>query len=409
MNILFINHYTGSNIHGMEYRPFYLAREWVKLGHNVCLVAASFSHLRNQQPTLNGKITQEKIEGIRYLWLKTPGYQGNDIKRVFNMLKFSLMLFSYKSEIVYDCKPDVVIASSPHPFMIFGASKIASISRAKLIFEVRDLWPLSLVELGGISHLHPFIKFMQWTENYAYRVSDNVVSLLPKADEYMFQHGMNPYKFIHIPNGIDVKEWENNSDIPLPQFHNNVFNKLKQENRFIIGYTGAHGLANALENLIESAALLQKYPVTFVLVGQGPQKNILQNKVKENGVTNVVFLPAVPKLLIPEILGAMDALFIGWKKESLYRYGISPNKLLDYMMAAKPIIHAVEAGNDIVAESGCGISVPPGNPRVLADAIIQLLNMTTTERTVMGLRGKEYVMCHHDYRVLAKRFLDELL
>lgn len=405
MHIFLINHYAGSNKHGMEYRPFYLAREWVKLGHRVTIIAASFSHLHTQPPQIIGDITEEYIDGINYIWLKTPVYQGNGVRRVLNMIAFSWQLQRYKKLLADKCKPDVVIASSPHPFIIYGARSISRYAGAKLVFEVRDLWPITLIELGSISPQHPFMMLMQYTENYAYRVSDLVVSLLPKAKQHMEEHGLKSEKFTFLPNGIDIEEWQNDKE-PIPDQHRKVLSQLREKGQFIIGYAGGHGISNALKYLIEAAALLKEHPVAIVLVGQGPEKENLQKQAQSLGLNNTVFLPPVTKTAIPELLDSMDALFIGWNKEPLYRFGISPNKLMDYMMAAKPVIHSIEAGNDLVAGSGCGISVPPEDPSVIAEAVVQLMQMDAKEHKTMGLKGREYVMSYHDYKVLAKRFID---
>lgn len=351
MNILLINHYAGSPIHGMEYRPYELAREWEKMGHEITIVASSFSHLRISNPKVSEKITTEEIDNIRYLWIKSIPYKGNNIYRILNMLQFSWDLLKFCRYIQSISKPDVVIASSPHPFVIYGARKIAQISNAKLVFEVRDLWPLTLIELGKIPSWHPFIKFMQFTEDYAYKNSSSVVSLLPKANHYMQKRGMINEKFIYVPNGINVIRWmEQNRSVPKE--HYEILNKLKEEGRFIVGYVGTHGLANALDYLIESAKILKQYPISFVLVGNGAEKSRLEQHVKREKLSNIIFLPPVQRDCIPQLLDLMDVLYIGWKKEKLYRYGVSPNKLLDYMMAAKPVIHAIEAGNDLVDESG---------------------------------------------------------
>ena len=405
MNILIINHYAGSPKHGMEYRHYYLAREWVRLGHKVSIAAASYSHLRSVGPKMTGNTTEEKIDGIRYLWLRTPRYRGNGIGRVMNMSAFGLMLVMLKAKIAGLGKPDLVIASSPHPFIIYGARKIARAAKAKLMFEVRDLWPLTLTELGGMSPRHPFISAMQWMENYAYDVSDKVISLLPKADGYMISHGMAPNNFVCVPNGIEAAEWGPDKS-PLPQQHDSVLGTLKNEGRFIVGYAGAHGISNSLDILMAAAALLQSHAVTFVLVGQGPEKKTLQDRARAMGLNNVEFLPPVTKAAVPKLLSEMDTLFIGWKKQPLYRFGISPNKLMDYMMASKPVIHAIEAGNDPVAESGCGFSIPPEDPDAIKETLLKLIYMTDDERKDMGARGKKYVLAHHDYRVLAKRYLE---
>ena len=142
------------------------------------------------------------------------------------------------------------------------------------------------------------------------------------------------------------------------------------------------------------------------MVGQGPEKEDLQYLVKTKNLGNVSFLPSIPKTSIPALLAEMDAVYIGWNRNSLYRFGVSPNKLMDYMMAAKPVIHAIEAGNDLVAESGCGISVAPENPKAIADAVLHLFEMSQEERAAMGRQGSDYVKAHHDYSVLARKFLE---
>jgi glycosyltransferase involved in cell wall biosynthesis len=405
MNILLINHYAGSYKHGMEYRPFYLAREWMKLGHQVTIVAASHSHVRTQAPDIADDLTAEEIEGVRYIWLKTPPYQGNNLHRLWNILTFIGQLFRYWAYFVQQIQPDVVINSSTYPLDTYPAQFIAHKAKAKLIFEVHDLWPLSPIELGGMSPRHPFIILMQQAENSAYRTSDNVVSLLPKAKIYMQAHGMAAHKFVYLPNGIDIDEWKLNQ-APLPAEHQRTISALKQSGHFLIGYAGGHGLANALSFLIDAAASLRHYQsLTFILVGQGPEKAALQQQVTHLGLTNIVFLRTVPKCAVPALLQEMDALFIGWQKLPIYRFGISPNKLMDYMMAAKPIIHALSAGNDPVAESGCGISVPAENSQAIVVAIQQLMHQPIITREAMGKRGRDYVMAHHDYTILAKQFL----
>jgi glycosyltransferase involved in cell wall biosynthesis len=404
MNILLINHYAGSPKHGMEYRPYYLAKEWIKRGHKVTIVAASFSHVRSKQPSITDGVTYEEIDGIRYVWLKTPAYRGNGIGRVFNIFSFIRRLSGLCKRFVEEFNPDVVIASSTYPLDIYPAHRIAKMANAKLIFEVHDLWPLSPMELGGMSPWHPFIMIMQRAENYAYGVADRVVSMLPKADSHMKEHGMAPHKFVYIPNGIAVEEWQNDTE-SLPNQHQDALDGLKQEGKFIVGYAGSHGLANALNQLIDAAYLIQEQQVSFVLVGQGQEKENLQKHTLNKGLHNAIFLPPVPKGSIPSLLVAMDVLYIGWRRQPLYRFGVSPNKLMDYMMAAKPVIHSIEAGNDIVSESGCGITAPPEEPEAIANAVMKMIAMTLEDRESMGMRGREYVLANHTYHVLAQKFL----
>jgi glycosyltransferase involved in cell wall biosynthesis len=377
------------------------------MGHEVTIAAASFSHLRSSSPAVNGKVTQEFIEDIRYVWLKSPSYKGNGFGRVLNMLTFVGRLYLHASEVLKLRPVDVVIASSTYPLDIFPAHRIARRSGAKLVFEVHDLWPLTPLLLGGMSPWHPYVWLLQRAEDFAYRNADYVVSLLEKADTYMTTRGMDSRKFIYIPNGIELDGW--GDDAPeLPEYHHHLLSQLRENGRLIVGYAGSHGLANALSSLIDAASILRTEPVGFVFVGDGPDKNRLQERVNGLGLTNVVFLPPVPRPFVPALLRSMDALFIGWKKSPLYKFGISPNKLLDYMMANRPVIHSVEAGNDPVVSSGCGISVAAEDPSAIAAAVRQLMRLSPEERHDLGARGSRYVLAHHDYVQLAIRFLDSI-
>ncbi len=392
----------------MEYRPYFMAREWVRCGHHVTILAASFSHIRTQNPEIHHDLKEEDIEGVRYIWIKTPIYHGNGLRRAINIFTFVGKLYYYQYKIIDKTLPDAIIASSTYPLDILPASRFARKTGARLVYEVHDLWPLSLIELGSMSPTHPFIMLLQWAENYAYRRSDWVVSILPKAADHMQAHGMAPHKFVFIPNGIESDEWQNSQD-QLPKEHKQVIQKLKEAGQFIIGYAGAHGLANALDTLIETARIVREYPVTFILVGKGPEKEHLQALVAEKSLDNLVFLPALSHGAIPTLVAEMDALYIGLKSEPLFRFGVSPNKLIDYMMAGKPVIQAIDAGNDMVKENACGISVPAENPEAIAQAVTRLMDISPEEREAMGLRGKEYVLSHHDYRILAKKFLDIII
>jgi glycosyltransferase involved in cell wall biosynthesis len=403
MKILLINHYAGSPRYGMEYRPYYFAKAWQKEGHIVTIVGSSHSHVRTSQPLIDKKIQEEMIDGIRYIWIKTTGYTGNGLGRVINILVFITRLFINARMLSKHASNGAVIASSTYPMDIIPAKRISSISNALLIFEVHDLWPLSPMELGGYSKYNPLIQVIQFAENYAYRKCDNLVTMLPKTLDYMVSHGLDPGKFNYIPNGIKLEEWEKIEKLPEPA--NNLIEDLKRNNNTLIAYTGTHGLANALDSLIEAAAIMKDLKVAFLLVGSGPEKERLQKKAKSLQLRNIFFLKPIPKESVPAFLHKMDILYIGLQKQPLFRYGISPNKLIDYLMAGKPIIQAIEAGNDIVSEANCGISIEPENPVKIKDAILELLNFSKDELLKLGNNGHEYALANHEYSVLAKKFL----
>jgi glycosyltransferase involved in cell wall biosynthesis len=405
MRILYVNHYAGSPRHGMEYRPYYLAREWVRSGHDVQIVGSSQSHIRSRQPELAGEYRlDEIIDGIQYTWFETPAYSGNGIGRVWNMASFVRRLYLESKRIATSFKPDVVIASSTYPMDIWPARRIAKLAGARLVFEIHDLWPLTPMELGGMSKRHPFIMLLQAAEDYAYRHADAVVSMLPKVHDYVESKGMPRDRLHIVPNGVDPREWVTASS-ELQANVDATLSAIRKAGNFVVGYAGTHGVSNSLHTLLDAAVIMRDEKVTFVLVGGGPEKAALRRRAQAEQLQNVCFLDPVAKEQIPALLQRFDIAYIGWQRQSLYRFGIAPNKLMDYMMAARPVLHAVEAGNDPVGEAGCGLTVAPENPALTAQGIRNLLALSPDERQAMGLCGKRFVMDNHIYPILSERFL----
>lgn len=401
MNILLINHYAGNPKLGMEFRPYYLGREWVRDGHNVMIVGGSYSHLRKQQPVTD----KEELEGIEYRWIPLKPYKGNGFGRIRSMFDFVRKLWFSYPRYIDEFEPDVVIASSTYPIDIYPARKIDRHFGAKLVYEVHDLWPLSPMELGGYSKYHPFIMVMQAAEDYCYRHADKVVSLLPNALEHMKERGMDEKKFVYVPNGFDPEEWK---EVVSPsRTIIDLVSRLKKEGKFIVMYAGGHAISNALDFFLDAMKKLKRSNVVAILVGNGQEKARLEERARNEAIDNVVFLDPVAKKEIPGMLSLADCLYLGWKKNPLYRYGICPNKLLDYMMSGRPIIHSVEAPNDWVKDGGCGISVEAENSEALASAIKQMFGMPEEELIAMGERGKKYCQSKFDYSNLSELFIEE--
>lgn len=405
MNILLINHYAGSPDMGMEFRPYYMAREWVKEGHRVFIIAGDYSHLRKNNPVVNRDFEKENIDGIHYIWIKTGAYEGNGVKRAVSMARFVSKLWIKAERIAKGLKPDVVISSSTYPIDTYAAQKIAKKAHAGLIHEVHDMWPSTLTEIGGMSKYHPFVVIMQAGENSAYRKSDYVVSLAPYAEQYMLQHGLKKGRFVYITNGIVAEDWEQPE--PLPQLHTEILESFRQENKFIVGYFGGHALSNALDVLIDLAKSLQNNEqVVFVLVGNGVEKKKLQKRVQRENIDNVCFLPTVSKYSIPNLTQYFDSIYIGAMDSPLYRFGVAANKIFDSMMSGKPLLYAVNAPNNFAEKYCCGISVPPGDAEAIKNGLNRLMMLTKEEREEMGNNGKKAVLENFQYCVLAKKFLD---
>jgi glycosyltransferase involved in cell wall biosynthesis len=410
MRILYLNHYAGSPQHGMEYRPYYLAREWVRAGHEVQMLAAAYSHVRARQPEIGSTASRdETIDGIAYRWLASPRYVGNGLGRVRNIAVFLGRVWCESARWA-DWRPDVVIASSTYPMDIWIARRIARRARAKLVYEVHDLWPASPIELSGMSPRHPFIMMCQKAENDAYRDADVVVSMLPKVAGHMAEHGLDLRKLHIVPNGIALDEWEgaDGATQQVPPALAAHLVSLRAAGRTVVGYAGSHGLPNALDTLLDAAALLRETNLSFVLVGDGHEKARLAARVHDEQLKNVALFAPIAKAQIPRLLEAFDIAYIGWRRVPIYRFGIAPNKLMDYMMARRAVLHSVEAGNDPVAEAGCGLTVQPESPQAVADGLMRLAACSSAERLAMGERGRAFVLANHTYPVLAQRFLEAL-
>ncbi len=385
MNILYLNHYAGTPALGMEYRPYFLAREWVRLGHRVQVVAADHSHVRARQP----RAGDETIDGVSWRWVATPPYRGNGFARLRNILAFLRALWSDAPRWAAAFRPDAVIASSTYPMDIWPARRIARLAGARLVHEVHDLWPLSPIELSGMSPWHPFALLCQRAEDAACRDADAVVSMLPKVHAHLASRGLDLGRLHIVPNGIDPAEWER-APAPLDPAVAAALDAARGDGRVVVGYAGSMGEPNALDTLLDAARLLRGEPFAFVLVGDGHLRSRLEARVREERLASVELLPPIPKAQIPAFLARLHIAWIGWQRVPIYRFGIAPNKLMDYMMARCVVLHAVEAGNDPVAEAGCGLTVVPEDGAATADGLRRLAALPAAERRAMGERGRAF-------------------
>ena len=402
MNIWIINQYAGSPYYGMNYRSYYLSKEFIQKGHKVQLFAASFSHLFKHLPQIKGTFTDEKIDGIDYVWVKTPTYSNSkSIKRFYNMLVFMFKLFFFKTS--SKARPDIIIISSLSLFTVLNALLWSRRLKVPFIFEVRDIWPLTLVELGSVSDNHPLVKLLGWIEKLGYKKAKRVVSVLPNALPHMLSKGLQKEKFVHIPNGVDLDEAQNKQALS-----EEIKNKIPID-KFIIGYVGTLGIANAMQYLLDTAKKVQKHnKIHFVIVGKGGAKKNLENFVTQEALTNVTFIDAIDKKEVQTMLALFDLCYIGCHNREIYRFGISANKIFDYMYSAKPILSSMSIDNDIVTQAVCGVNVAAEDADAIAKAIVILSNTEPKELALMGENARHYVEQHHSYKNLAKQYLDTI-
>ena len=392
----------------MEFRPYYFAREWVKMGHKVDIIAADYSHLRRKNPEVEKDFQTEVIDGINYHWIKTNTYEGNGVSRAITMAQFVGKLWLNAKKIVREFEPDAVICSSTYPIDTFVGQRIRKISKkkVKLVHEVHDMWPATLIELGGMSKYHPFVVVMQIGENSAYKNSDHVISLAQYTEPYMREHGLKEGRFTCIPLGIDLNEWEDSK--LLTKLHQETLKKLKEDGKFIVGYFGGHAMSNALGFLIDAAQIInqQNENIHFVLVGSGVEKDKLIERTQNEKISNVTFLPPVSKKEIPNLTEMFDCIYMGTYKNNLYRFGMCLNKMIDSMMAAKPLVCSITAPPTWAEQCQCGIIIESEDVKMIVEAIYTLYEKSYEERCEMGQRGKGYAEQNFDVSILATKVIE---
>lgn len=402
--IWIINQYGSTPETGLGGRHYYFAKSLADMGYEVHLVAASHTHLLRQPLSIEGNFKVQEIQkNFNFVWVNMPSYaEAHSKQRIVNWFGFAWKILSLKNILP---KPDVIVYSSPSLIGYLGAEKLAKDLKVPLAFEVRDIWPLTLCEIGGYAKSHPFIKLLQWIENRAYKNSTYILSNLKNSYEHMQSHGMDINKFTWIPNGFLKEEVENAA--PLEQ---HTLDQLPS-NKFIVGYAGTLGIANALDSLIKAAQQLQQYPdIALVLVGQGKSKPILQKQVADLKLSNVYFVDAIPKKQIQSLLTIFDVCYIGLTKDPLFRFGVSPNKLFDYLYAGKPIIYAIDSGRYTpVADAKAGIQIEPENDQQILKAILDIYNMTQEERQQMGQNGHQEAINSYEYGSLTEKLSSILL
>ena len=395
-----VNQYAGSPRHGMEYRHYYLARALAGRGHRVVVITGTRSHLFTRPPEVSRPFTLETIDGVTYCWVAGPRYErAISLGRIINMVAFALRL--ERLPVAKLPRPDAILVSSPSLFPLPVAARWARRFGARLAFEVRDIWPLTIRELGGLSTRPPLVVVMQWLEDFGYRSADVVVSVLPAAADHMVSRGMDPAKFHYLPNGIDLAAARGDGDAP------SVVRDAISPGAFTVGFVGTLGRANVLETLIDAARLVEPDGVQVVVVGHGPERE--QLVARAGDAANVAFVGPVAKEHVAPTLALFDACYVGYRRSPLYRFGVSPNKLYDYMAAGRPVLFAADAANQPVQEADCGRTIAPEDPEALAEAIRSLAAASADERARLGANARAYVAERHDYARLAERLAEVLL
>jgi glycosyltransferase involved in cell wall biosynthesis len=404
--IWYIHPAAGGPGLGRYDRPFHLSKHWQKQGLLPTVISPSYHHLMDE-PMQSGPC---RIQGVSYHFLSTPYYSDNSWGRLRNTLTFAVRLAVAGENLVSRYgMPHAIIFSSPTPYGFLSAYRLAKRYTAVCIFEVRDLWPASLIELCDMSPSHPMVILTRWVERFAYKKANKVVSLLPGTLGYMKEAGLEPQKWHYIPNGIEHHEIE--EVCPEHQCFS-VVRKWRDDGFNVVVYAGALGRPNNIEPLIHALKEAKQTGVKIkaIIVGRGELYDRLRGVISDLGlVDDVAMFGQIPKIAVKHLFEVCDAGYISLRPAPLLRFGVSPNKLFDYMAAKLPVISAVATEHDIVARANCGISVNPSNVDDIAGALIEFCSLSRHKRNELGVNGRQYVLSQHSYSTLSKLYQNVLL
>ncbi len=350
MNIWFISKYASPPLYAkVPSRLFYLAKAARKSGNHVRLITSDANHFTEIPKT--GKIfNYECQEGVDIIWIKTKKYrQTASFARILSWLDFEWKLF--RLPIKKLIKPDVVIVSSLSIFTILYGYYLKKRFHCFLVFEIRDIWPLTLIEEGGFSKWHPLSLIIGSIEKFGYRHSDLIVGTMPNLKQHISNMGFSNKPVFCSPLGFEPKNY-----LEEDLFLNNPFKKYIPQDKVIIGYAGSLGITNGLDVFIETIKLMESNKnIHFLVAGSGDLKDKFQHDLYER--KNITFLPRIDQNQVKYFLNICDILYLSTRNSKVWHFGQSMNKLVEYMLASKPIIATYTGFPSMINEAKCGVFV----------------------------------------------------
>lgn len=398
MKVLLVTHYYPPEIGAPQARLSEMAKYWATAGIDVTVMTGMPNHPTGIVPPnyRRAVVRRETEEGVRILrsWLYATPNEGFAKKTLGHL---SFMLSSVLLSAPRSGGTDVVVVSSPTFFSIASAVLIARLRRARLVVEVRDLWPAIFVDLGVLTNRR-VIAMLERLELAAYGAADAVVVVSNGFKADLIRRGVPPQKVTTIRNGVDLDRFS--PDTPPDSADWRWLGAVQGD--LLVLYLGAHGISQGLSSLIDTAKLLEGEGVHFALVGEGADKSAVRARMDELGVTNVTMLPSVPSTRVPAVVAAADVCLVPLRDVPLFATFI-PSKLFEYLGAGKAVVGSVRGESAEILEEAGALVVPPEDPEALA-AALRKLAAEPHDRDKMGKAGREYVQRHFDRRVLAEKY-----
>jgi glycosyltransferase involved in cell wall biosynthesis len=396
MRITFFCQYYPPEMGAPAARTSEHARHWVAAGHEVTVVTGMPNHPTGIiHPNYQGAwLRRETIEGVELLrtWVYVTPNKGFR-KRILNFLSF--FFSSCLMGALLTGKSDVVVGTSPQFFCALAAYLVSIIKRVPFVFEVRDIWPQSAIELGVLRNRFA-IQLLEALELFLYRRAALIVPVAEATLPYLLAKGIAAEKIIIIPNGIDADYLATSS---LSEW--DLRKELQVQDKFVVSYIGTHGLSHALEIVIKAAAQLPD--VQFLFVGEGAEKDQLKQQTQSLGLTNVLFVDQQSRERLLAFYRLSDVSLVPLKRLPLFQK-VLPSKLFELMGNGCPLICSVEGeAAQLVKRAGGGLCIDPENVCALVAAIKRLQNDATL-RQQMGERGRAFVLQHYLRERLAARY-----
>lgn len=403
MHILFLTDNFPPEGNAPATRTYEHAREWVKAGHKVTVItcAPNFPEGRVFEGYKNSFYERSVMDSIDVVRVKT--FIASNEGFVLRILDFVSFMFSSFFAGLFQRKVDVVVATSPQFFTAVSGWALSVIKRKKFIFELRDIWPASITAVGAMKD-SLVIKLLEKLEMFLYRRSDAIVSVTHSFKKELIERGVDGEKISVVLNGVDLSKYQS------AQCKNSSFAKEYQlDDKFVVGYIGTHGMAHALEHVIDAAEYLKANDnVRFIFAGGGSAKDKLVELVKQKQLNNVVFIPRQPKENMPALWSLCDVSLISLRDTPLFKTVI-PSKIFESMGMGLPILAAIPHGeaSDIIESANAGVICSPENGKALAEEIIILVN---NEMLISGYQKNSLAAASlFDRQKLASLMLDNII
>lgn len=407
-----MNHYAGDMYFNKGGRHYWFAKYLHRKGYKPVVFCCNAQHNKQGYYVDTDKLwVEQKAEEIDTPWvfIQARTYDNNGKDRVLNMIDFYRNLKKTAKEYAgLHGKPDVILASSVHPLTLVAGLKLARHFRVKCICEVRDLWPESIVAYSARwTRTHPLMRILYCGEKWIYCKADAVVMTWPGGYDYIRDQGWTAQipedKVVYISNGVDLEEFEKKC------ISSGSCENLKSTNREIVlfTYTGSIRQVNNLQMLVDAAAILQESGYRNALIwiyGDGDQREILTQQVREMGLNNIEFRGSVPKNEIPQILHQSEVLILHNSSTILDKYGQSQNKFFEYLASEKPILMTYSVGHSVVKTERCGIELSNQSPLEIASAIEKMAEQKDFELEEFK-RNCARAKKKYDFKILTEKLI----